>query len=52
MNLSPKTHPHVLDETANSHVNIDDKEMELPVITSTETFKRQSKKYGKDEVFT
>ena len=26
MNLSPKTHPHALDETANSHVNIDDKE--------------------------
>ena len=35
----------------NSHVNIDDKEIELFIIASIETVKRQNKKCGKDEVF-
>ena len=32
-------------------VNIDDKEIELLIIASIDTLKRQSKKCGKDEVF-
>ena len=35
----------------NSHVNIDDKGIELFIIASIETVKRQNKKCGKDEVF-
>ena len=38
-------------ETTNSHVNIDDKEIELLIIASIETLKRQNKKCGKDEIF-
>ena len=51
MDTSPNTHPNVLNETTNSHVNIDDKEIELRVIVSIETLNRQNKKCGKDEVF-
>ena len=40
-----------MDETTNSHVNIDDKEIEFLIIASIETLKRQNKKCGKDEVF-
>ena len=40
-----------MDETTNSHVNIDDKKIELITIASIETLKRQNKKCGKDEVF-
>ena len=38
-------------QTTNSHVNIGEKEIELLIIVSIETFKRQNKKCGKDEVF-
>ena len=38
-------------ETTNLHVNIDDKEIELLIIASIETLKRQNKKCGKDETF-
>ena len=41
-----------MDETTNSNVNIDNKEIELFLIASIETLKRQNKKCGKDEVFT
>ena len=51
MDTSPNTHPNIVDETTNSHVNIDDKEIELLIIASIETLKRQNKKRGKDEVF-
>ena len=40
-----------MDETTNSHVNIDDKEIELLIIASIETLKRLNKKCGKNEVF-
>ena len=40
-----------MDETTNFHVNIDDKEIELLIIVSIETPKRQNKMCGKDEVF-
>ena len=50
MDTSPNTHPNVVDETTNLHVNIDDKEKELLIIASTETLKHQNKKCGKDEV--
>ena len=51
MDTSPNAHPNVVDETTNSHANIDDKEIELFIIASIEKFKRQNKKCGKDEVF-
>ena len=51
MFTSPNTRPNVVDETTNSHVNIDDKKMELLIIASIEILKRQNKKCGKDEVF-
>ena len=51
MDTSPNTHPNIVDETTNSHVSIDDKEIELLIIASIETLKRQTKKCGKDEVF-
>ena len=51
MDTTPNTCPNVADETRNSHVNIDDKEIELLIIVSIETLKRQNKKCGKDEVF-
>ena len=51
MDTFPNTHPNIVDETINSHVNIDDKEIELLIIASIETLKRQSKKCGKDKVF-
>ena len=51
MDTSPNTRPNVMDETTNSHVNIDGKEIELLLIASIETLKRQSKKWGKEEVF-
>ena len=51
MDTSPNTCPNVVDETTNSHVNIDDKEIELLIIASIETLERQNKKCGKDEVF-
>ena len=47
-NASPNTHPSVVDKTTNSHVNIDDKEIELFIITSTETLQRKNKKCCKD----
>ena len=40
-----------MDKTTNSHVNIDNKEIELLIIASIETLKRQNKKCGKDEAF-
>ena len=40
-----------MDKTTNSHVNIDNKEIELLIISSIETLKRQNKKCGKDEAF-
>ena len=40
-----------MDETTNSHVNIDDKEIELLIIASMERLKRQNKKCDKDEFF-
>ena len=51
MDTTPNTRPNVVDETTNSHVNIDDKEIELLIIASIVTVKRQNKKRGKDEVF-
>ena len=51
MDTPPNTRPNVVDETTSSHVNIDDKEIELIIIASIETLKRQNKKCGKDEVF-
>ena len=50
MDTTPNTRSNVADETRNSHVNIDDKEIEL-IIASKETIKRQNKKCDKDEVF-
>ena len=51
MDTSPNRRPNVVDETTNSHVNIDDKEIELLIIASVETLKRQNKKCGKNEIF-
>ena len=51
MDTSPNTRPNVMDETTNSHVNIDGKDIELLLIASIETLKRQSKKWSKEEVF-
>ena len=51
MDTSPNKHPNIVDETTNSHVNIDDKEIELLIFASIETLKRQNKKCGKDEIF-
>ena len=52
MDTTPDTRPNVVDETTNSNVNIDDKEIELLLIASIETLEtRQNKKCGKDEVF-
>ena len=51
MDTTLNTCPNVVDETTNSHVNIYDKEIELLIIASIETLKRQNKKCGKDEVF-
>ena len=53
MDTSPNRRRNVVDETTNSHVNIDDKEIELLlIIASVETLKRQNKKCGKNEIFT
>ena len=51
MDTTLNTCPNVVDETTNSHVNSCDKEIELLIIASIETLKRQNKKCGKDEVF-
>ena len=51
MDTSPNTRPNAVDETTNSHVNIDIKEIELLIIASIKTLKHQNKKCGKDEVF-
>ena len=51
MDTSPNTRPNVVDETTNSHVNTDDKEIELLVIAWIETLKPQNKKCDKDEIF-
>ena len=51
MDTPPNTRPNVVDETTSSHVNVDDKEIELLIIASIDTLKRQNKKCGKDEVF-
>ena len=51
MDTSRNTSPNVVNETTNSHVSIDNKEIELFIITSIETLKRQNKKCCKDEVF-
>ena len=40
-----------MDKTTNSHVDIDNKEIELLIIVSIETLKRQKKKCGKNEAF-
>ena len=37
MDTSPNTHPNIVDETTNSHVSIDDKEIELLIVASIET---------------
>ena len=50
MDTSPNTRPNFVDETTNSHVNVNDKEIKL-IIASIETFKRQNKMCGKDEAF-
>ena len=50
MDTSLNTRPNFVDETANSHVNVNDKEIKL-IIASIETLKRQNKMCGKDEVF-
>ena len=50
MDTSPNTHPSVVDETTNSRVIIDVKEIEL-LIVSIETLKRQNKNSRKDDVF-
>ena len=47
MVTSLKIHPNI----TNSHVNIDDNEMELLITAAIETLKCQNKKCGKDEVF-
>ena len=47
MKTSPHTRPNVVDETTNSQVNIDDKEIELLIIASVETRKRQTKSAAK-----
>ena len=41
-----------MDETTNSHVTTDDKEIELLIIALIETLIRQNKKCDKDEFFT
>ena len=51
MDTFPNTRPNVVDETTNSHVNIDDKEIELLIIASIETLRHQNKMCHKDEVF-
>ena len=51
MVTSLKIHSNVVDETTNSHVNIDDKEIELLITAAIETLKCQNKKCAKDEVF-
>ena len=51
MDTSRNTSPNVVNETTNSHVSIDNKEIELFIIASIETLKRQNKKCCKDEVF-
>ena len=42
MDTTPNTRSNVADETRNSHVNIDDKEIELLIIPATETLKTKS----------
>ena len=51
MDTFPNTHSNVADETTNSQVNIDDKEIELLITTSIKTLKHQNKTCSKDEVF-
>ena len=51
MDTTQNTCPNVADETRNSHVTIDDKEIEFLIIASIETLKRQNKTCGKVEVF-
>ena len=43
MDTSPNTRPNFVDETTNSHVNVNDKEIKLLIIASIETVKRQNK---------
>ena len=50
MDTSPNTRPNFVDETTNSHVNVNYKEVKL-IIASIETLKRQNKMCGKDEAF-
>ena len=50
MGTSPNTHSNIVDETTNSHVTIDDKEIELLIIASIETLQHQNNKCGNDEV--
>ena len=49
--ISKHTHSNVADQTTNSQVNIDDKEIELLIIASIKTLKHQNKTCSKDEVF-
>ena len=44
MDTTPNMRPIVAGETRNSRVNIDDIEIELLIIASIETLKRQNKK--------
>ena len=50
MDTSPNTHPGIVDETTNLHVNIDNKVIKLLITASIETLKCQNKKCSKDEV--
>ena len=50
MDTSPNTHPNVVDENRDWHIGVDGKEIELIIIASIETLKRQNKKCAKDEV--
>ena len=47
MDTSPNIHSNVVDETINSHVNIDDKEIEHLIIASIETYNGKTKSAAK-----
>ena len=47
MDTSPNIHSNVVDETTNSHVNIDDKEIEHLIIASIETYNGKTKSAAK-----
>ena len=47
MDTSRNTHPNIVDETTNLHVNIDDKEIELLIIASIEHLNVKTKSAAK-----